>query len=36
VPKQRAINRSAALLVPKTRFGFASRNLSARLWPRSL
>jgi 2-polyprenyl-6-methoxyphenol hydroxylase-like FAD-dependent oxidoreductase len=36
VPKQRAINRSAALLVPKTRLGLATRNLAARLWPGSL
>jgi 2-polyprenyl-6-methoxyphenol hydroxylase-like FAD-dependent oxidoreductase len=32
-PKQRAITRSAALLVPKTRLGLAARNLAARLWP---
>ncbi|WP_027943927.1 FAD-dependent monooxygenase [Amycolatopsis taiwanensis] len=32
-PKQRGFNRAAALLVPKTRFGLATRNLVARLWP---
>jgi 2-polyprenyl-6-methoxyphenol hydroxylase-like FAD-dependent oxidoreductase len=35
-PKQRAIKRSAALLVPKTRLGIATRNLAARLWPGGL
>jgi 2-polyprenyl-6-methoxyphenol hydroxylase-like FAD-dependent oxidoreductase len=30
VPKQRAIGLSAALLVPKTRLGLATRNLAAR------
>jgi 2-polyprenyl-6-methoxyphenol hydroxylase-like FAD-dependent oxidoreductase len=33
VPKQRAVKRSAGLLVPKTRFGLAARNLGARVWP---
>ncbi|MTD57852.1 FAD-dependent monooxygenase [Amycolatopsis pithecellobii] len=32
-PKQRGINRSAAMLVPKTRLGLATRNLAARVWP---
>ncbi|WAL64139.1 hypothetical protein ORV05_24565 [Amycolatopsis cynarae] len=35
-PKQRAIKLSAALLVPKTRFGLEVRNLGARLWPGGL
>jgi 2-polyprenyl-6-methoxyphenol hydroxylase-like FAD-dependent oxidoreductase len=35
-PKQRNINRSAALLVPKTRLGLTARNLAARLWPGGL
>lgn len=34
--KQRAIKRSAALLVPRTRLGLATRNLAARLWPGAL
>ncbi|WP_133850965.1 FAD-dependent monooxygenase [Labedaea rhizosphaerae] len=33
LPKQRAIKRSAALLVPKTRLGLAARNLAARVLP---
>ncbi|MFI6154331.1 FAD-dependent oxidoreductase [Kitasatospora sp. NPDC051170] len=32
-PKQRAFRRSAALLVPSTRLGLATRNLAARLLP---
>ncbi|MFI9815973.1 FAD-dependent monooxygenase [Saccharothrix variisporea] len=32
-PKQRGLKRSAALLVPKTRLGLATRNLAARLRP---
>jgi 2-polyprenyl-6-methoxyphenol hydroxylase-like FAD-dependent oxidoreductase len=32
-PKQRAVKRSAALLIPKTRIGLATRNLAARLRP---
>ena len=32
-PKQRAVNRSAALLVPRARFGLAARSLIARLRP---
>jgi 2-polyprenyl-6-methoxyphenol hydroxylase-like FAD-dependent oxidoreductase len=32
-PKQRAVGLSAALLLPKTRLGLATRNLAARLWP---
>jgi 2-polyprenyl-6-methoxyphenol hydroxylase-like FAD-dependent oxidoreductase len=32
-PKQRAFRRSAALLVPKTALGIATRNLAARVWP---
>ncbi|MFJ9694410.1 FAD-dependent oxidoreductase [Kitasatospora sp. NPDC101183] len=32
-PKQRALRLSAALLVPSTRFGLATRNLAARLVP---
>jgi 2-polyprenyl-6-methoxyphenol hydroxylase-like FAD-dependent oxidoreductase len=31
-PKQRRVNRAAALLVPKTRLGLATRNLLARMW----
>ncbi|MFF2045941.1 FAD-dependent monooxygenase [Kitasatospora sp. NPDC058170] len=33
ITKQRGIKRSAALLVPATRLGLATRNLAARLWP---
>lgn len=33
MPKQRAITLSAAMLVPKTRLGLATRNLAARMWP---
>ncbi|WP_236791328.1 FAD-dependent monooxygenase [Amycolatopsis sp. GM8] len=36
MPKQRAINRAAAMLVPKTRLGLATRNAAARLWPGGL
>ncbi|HKN55365.1 MAG TPA: FAD-dependent monooxygenase [Amycolatopsis sp.] len=36
MPKQRAVKVSAALLVPKTRFGLATRNLAAWLWPGGL
>jgi len=32
-PKQRAVGLSAALLLPRTRLGLATRNLAARLWP---
>ena len=32
-PKQRAVNRSAPLLVPRARFGLAARSPVARLWP---
>jgi len=32
-PKQRAVTLAAAVLVPKTRLGLASRNLVARVWP---
>jgi 2-polyprenyl-6-methoxyphenol hydroxylase-like FAD-dependent oxidoreductase len=35
-PKQRAVGLSAALLLPKTRLGLATRNLAARLWPGGL
>jgi 2-polyprenyl-6-methoxyphenol hydroxylase-like FAD-dependent oxidoreductase len=35
-PKQRAVKRSSAILVPKTRLGLAARNLVARLWPGGL
>ena len=31
-PKQRRVNRAAALLIPKTRLGLATRNLLARMW----
>lgn len=31
-PKQRNVGRTVALLVPKTRFGIAARNLAARTW----
>jgi len=33
-PKQRGMDRAAGLLVPKTRFGIATRNLAARLFAR--
>ena len=33
--KQRNVRRAAALLVPRTRFGIAARNLIARLWLRT-
>lgn len=33
MPKQRAVKLSAALLVPKTRLGLATRNFAARVWP---
>lgn len=32
-PRQRAVGRSAAMLVPKTRLGIAARNLAARALP---
>jgi len=31
-PKQRGVTAAAAMLVPKTRLGLATRNLAARLW----
>jgi len=31
-PKQRRVNRAAALLIPKTRLGLGARNLLARMW----
>jgi 2-polyprenyl-6-methoxyphenol hydroxylase-like FAD-dependent oxidoreductase len=31
-PRQRRIGLAAGLLIPKTRFGIAARNLAARLW----
>jgi hypothetical protein len=31
-PKQRNVGRTVALLIPKTPFGTAARNLTARLW----
>ncbi len=32
-PKQRSLNRSAALLVPRTRAAITVRNVAARVWP---
>jgi 2-polyprenyl-6-methoxyphenol hydroxylase-like FAD-dependent oxidoreductase len=31
-PKQRNVGRTMALLIPKTQFGIATRNLAARVW----